>query len=574
MHELSEIVERKFEDVIELEDGWKIETDTGWQPIKNIFKTIPYQKLYVSLENSMNFDCADDHIVFLTDYSEIFVKDLQPGQEIITQNGSSKVKEVIYSDEYESMFDISVNSDNHRFYSNGILHHNTTVASSYLLWYAMFKDDATILIVANNNAQALEIMQRIRFAYEEIPDHIRAGGVSYNKGSIEFDNGSRIISRATTSNSGRGLSITLLYADEFAFVQPNMAQEFWTAIQPTLSTGGGCILTSTPNGDDDIFAQTWRGACDTIGDNGLLIANGLGRNGFKAYQATWERHPERDEEWAETQRRQLGLDKFKREMECEFLSAEETLVNSIVLQQMKSKEPLWVDGLIRWFERPLPNRAYLIGLDPATGTGGERAAIQVFMLPEMHQVAEWCDNMSPPKIQVEVLHKILHFIKDELVADLTQKENPETAIYWTFENNGIGEAIGSLINELGEEKFPGYFMHEPKRAGLRKGRKGLTTSNKPKLSACSKLKSLIESNRIEIFSEAYIGEIKNYIRKGAGFEHKQGKTDDLVSASLLVIRLAEIIRDFDPKITEKLKEIIESNDDDSEPLPFIMSVSF
>ncbi len=451
----------------------------------------------------------------------------------------------------------------------------TTVAAAYLLWYAMLhKEHSTVLIVANNNQQALEIMQRIRFAYEEIPDYIRAGIISYNKGSIEFDNGSRIISRATTPNSGRGLAISLLYIDEFAFVQPNMAEAFWTAIQPTLSTGGSCVITSTPNGDDDIFAQIWRGANDNIGPNGLPLPGGVGKNGFKPFLATWKDHPERDTHWAETHRQQIGDAKFQREFECSFLTAEETLIAALVLQGLSHKEPKWIDGLVRWYERPLPNRAYLIGLDPSTGTGGDRAAIQVFMLPEMKQVAEWCDNLSPPKTQLEVLKKIINYIRDQLASDLTQKDNPDDNIYWTFENNGVGEAIASLINEIGEERFPGHFTHEPKRAGLRKGRKGLTTANKPKMSACTKLKSLVESGRIDIYSAALISELKNYIRKGAGFEAKQGSTDDLVSSTLLTIRLAEIIRDFDPKITEKLREVIESDQDELEPLPFIMSVGF
>lgn len=104
--------------------------------------------------------------------------------------------------------------------------------------------------------------------------------------------------------------------DEFAFVQANLAQDFWTAIQPTLATGGGCILTSTPNGDDDIFAQTWRGAIDNIGSDGLPIPGGVGKNGFKAFFSDWTAHPERDFLWADTYRRQLGEDRFKREMEC------------------------------------------------------------------------------------------------------------------------------------------------------------------------------------------------------------------------------------------------------------------
>ena len=123
----------------------------------------------------------------------------------------------------------------------------STSAAGYLLWYAMFIPDSTILIAAHKYLGAQEIMQRIRYAYELCPNHIRAGATSYNKGSIEFDNGSRIVSQTTTENTGRGMSITLLYLDEFAFVRPNIASEFWTSITPTLSTGGKAIITSTPN---------------------------------------------------------------------------------------------------------------------------------------------------------------------------------------------------------------------------------------------------------------------------------------------------------------------------------------
>ena len=119
----------------------------------------------------------------------------------------------------------------------------TTCASGYLLWYAMFNADSTILVAAHQYSGAAEIMQRIRYAYEEIPDFLRAGVLEYNKGSITFDNGSRIISQATTEKTGRGLSLTLIYLDEFAFVEPRMAEEFWTSLSPTLSTMKGIEVT-------------------------------------------------------------------------------------------------------------------------------------------------------------------------------------------------------------------------------------------------------------------------------------------------------------------------------------------
>jgi hypothetical protein len=192
----------------------------------------------------------------------------------------------------------------------------STSAAGYLLWYAMFVPDSTILIAAHKYLGAQEIMQRIRYAYELCPNHIRAGATSYNKGSIEFDNGSRIVSQTTTENTGRGMSITLLYLDEFAFVRPSIASEFWTSITPTLSTGGKAIITSTPNSDEDQFALIWKGANKILDEYGNERLGGVGINGFKAYRAFWREHPDRDDAWANEQRAQLGEERFRREMDC------------------------------------------------------------------------------------------------------------------------------------------------------------------------------------------------------------------------------------------------------------------
>lgn len=190
----------------------------------------------------------------------------------------------------------------------------STSAAGFLLWYAMFVSDSTILIAAHKFSGAQEIMQRVRYAYELCPDYIRAGVVSYNKGSIEFDNGSRIVAQATTENTGRGMSISLLYCDEFAFVRPTIAREFWTSISPTLATGGKAIITSTPNSDEDQFAIIWKQANKNIDEFGNETE--LGINGFKPFHAHWSEHPDRDEEWAKEERGRIGDERFRREHEC------------------------------------------------------------------------------------------------------------------------------------------------------------------------------------------------------------------------------------------------------------------
>ena len=187
----------------------------------------------------------------------------------------------------------------------------TTSAAVYLTWYAMFHPDQTILIAAHKYTGAQEIMQRIRYVYELCPDYIRAGVINYNKGSIEFENGSRIVSATTTGNTGRGMSISLLYCDEFAFVAPNIAEEFWTSISPTLATGGRAILTSTPNSDEDTFATIWKQAEDKFDEHGN--ESPLGVNGFHSFIATWDEHPDRDDAWRDEEIGRIGEEKFRRE---------------------------------------------------------------------------------------------------------------------------------------------------------------------------------------------------------------------------------------------------------------------
>ena len=168
-------------------------------------------------------------------------------------------------------------------------------------------------------------MDRIKFIYEELPDHVRAGIKVYNVQTVEFENGSKIESITTTADSGRGKSISLLYVDEFSFVKPRIADEFWTSMAPTLATGGKCIITSTPNTDEDKFAEIWFGANKTIDEYGDEIPGGLGVNGFKAFTAHYSEVPGRDDAWAVTESAKIGADRFRREYGCVIGSTKVTI---------------------------------------------------------------------------------------------------------------------------------------------------------------------------------------------------------------------------------------------------------
>jgi len=439
----------------------------------------------------------------------------------------------------------------------------TTTAAGYLLWYAMFVADSTILIAAHKYTGAKEIMQRIRYAYELCPDFIRPGVTSYNKESIEFDNGSRIIAQTTTETTGRGMSLSLLYADEFAFVPPNIATEFWTSISPTLATGGKAIITSTPNSDEDQFALIWKEANKKFDEHGNTTK--VGRNGFFPFKAHWTEHPDRDETWAETERSRIGEERFRREHECEFLVFDETLINSIKLAGLEGKEPFMKMGQCRWYKKINPAMTYIIALDPSLGTGGDPAAIQVIEIPTLIQVAEWQHNLTTVQAQARILRDICNYINEECSA-----KGSQASIYYSVENNAVGEAALVAISEIGEETIPGLFLSEPiKKGHVRRFRKGFNTTHSSKISICAKLKHLIESDRLKLHSKPLISELKTFVAKGISFEGKVGSTDDLVSSLLLALRMIMMLQDWDPSIYDKLRE--ERDDEFVMPMPIYIS---
>ena len=592
----------------------------------------------------------------------------------------------------------------------------TVSAAAYLLWRTMFVPDTIVLITANKYLQALEIMTRIRFAYEHLPDHIRAGANEYNKGSISFDNGSRIIARATSEDAGRGISATLLYClsgetivrirnkmtgmieqisletlhdrlgqamtninehyeiwsptgwcdfvgvmkkgvqplweivlsdncivtatkdhvlfangkrialrdlargdlldtetgsvsiveirqvdadvvfdvveveneyhafyinngivskncDEMAFVPPGKQKEFWTSIQPIISTGGSCIITSTPKNDEDQFAQIWKGA-NTPDEFGNMFAGGVGRNGFFPVLSPWWEHPERDEKWAKPFRESLGEARFRQEFCGEFLTDDDSLINPFTLLRLQVKNPAFYTGTIRWYVEPEPNKTYLVALDPALGTKNDYSTVEIFQLPEMIQVAEWQNNDSAPRRQVAVLMEAMYALDGFLRDNPLQSGDPE--IFWTFENNSIGEAVLTIVEDTGEERFPGSLVTERRRKGLnmKRVRKGLNTTTKSRLSSLARLKSLIESGRMTIHSQNLIRELKNFVAVGNSYKAKPGEHDDLVMATSLIVRMIDIVLSW--SLNSENRQLREYIDDSEladlveEPLPVLI----
>ncbi len=434
----------------------------------------------------------------------------------------------------------------------------TQTIAMYLLWFGMMADKEnpqTILIASKNNSHAIEIMDRMKFAYEELPMWLKPGVVFYNRHSIKFDNGTVIKSESTTEKTGRGLSISKLYLDELAFINPRIQGEMWASLAPTLSTGGSFIISSTPNGDTELFSSLWRGAVAEL-------------NGFKSVQIEWHQHPERDESYLADMRGKLGDLKFRQEVMIEFLSSDSTLFDSVKLNNIRHHAPLFEENDFKFWKeiKPSPGVIYLMSVDPATGTGSDFSVIEVIEFPSLEQVAEFRTN----KLKIPFLYDKIKWILDKLT---TVQNGKRSEVFWTFERNGIGEAIGALYTV--DEKQNVYAdLYSPDNNKL-----GIYTINRVKVQAALQLKTMVEkvNSGFKINSEILLTEMKNFIAKAGTYEAKIGMTDDCVMAMMGIVRLMKYVSEFDHRAFEAVYSFEDDDENDDgvhgdEPVPFMIGL--
>ncbi len=429
---------------------------------------------------------------------------------------------------------ISIDHPEHLYITdNFTVTHNSITSAIFLLWFAMFIPDKTVLIAANKNDNAIEMISRIQYAYEFIPMWLKPGVTDdgWNKHSLKFDNKSRIVSAATSGNSGRGMSISLLFLDEFAFVAPNIQEEFWTSILPTLSTGGACIMSSTPNGAVDKFASIWRAANLENNTDGLI---------FKPIHVAWDEPPGRTEQFKKDHIIMLGDLKWKQEYECEFLSSDPLLIDSMVIGQLEQLicQPIREDMGFKFWKPLQPNKTYLVGVDPATGSNNDFSTILVYDFQDLSMVAEWRSNtMSSPK-----LYAALKLI-------LKQIESHKSMAYFSVENNGVGEGVIALYEN--DEKLPEQCEFVSEEGG---NRLGMRTETRVKLRTCMVMKQMVESGKIEIKSEMLLKEIKSYVSTRGSYAAQLGATDDLISALLIVLRLLAEMATYEQRAHELMNQ--------------------
>ena len=406
----------------------------------------------------------------------------------------------------------------------------TETACAYLLWYALFNSEKTILITSHKGEHAIEVMAKIQYSYEMLPNWLKLGiqDDNWNKHTAAFENESKIVSTTTSITSGRGLTISVLYCDEIAFVQPHIADAFWDSIQPTLATGGSCIITSTPNGDINLFANLWRSAEAKTSP-------------YKPFRIYWDEVPGRDAKFKEEQIAIIGLRKWKQEYECEFLTSDKTLIDQFVLTQLelRAKKPkLFINKDYPLYEFINPNLSYIIGVDPSEGTGNDFSVIELFSFPNLEQVLEIRSDTDLP------INLYNNF--KSLVELLTGKVKN---IYFSVENNSVGAAFINLY--LADEKAPkdAYFISE-----TGKNKYGFNTNGLNRGKSLIRLKQMIEGGLIQFNSPEIFKELKSLVNKSGKYQANTGATDDSIFATVIVTRIVEELATFDDDAYLKINQ--------------------
>jgi len=516
MYKLSDNVNRKFIESYDVSE-WEIETDTGWESISHSHKTIEYDVWKIETEDGSFLECADTHIVFDENMNEIFVMDCVPFEtKIITKNGPSLVTNVEkLNSPAENMYDLTVSSDNHRFYSGNILSHNSTTTCGFILWYIIFHPDKTVALLANKGETAREILGRVQLAYQHLPKWLQQGIKEWNKGSFELENNSRVIAAATSASAIRGYTINLLFIDEAAHI--DNWDEFFTSVYPTISSGyeSKIILVSTPNGLNH-FYSTWVNAKE-------------GRNGYNPILVNWKDVPGRDEKWKQDTLAGMNFDieKFNQEMECEFLGSSGTLIAGWKLKELVHQAPMVErDGMIQYFQ-PEKGHVYIMICDVSRGKGLDYSAFQVLDVTKMpyNQVCVFRNNSVTPLDYADIIHRTAKSYNDA---------------YVLVEINDIGEQVSSSLQfDFGYENL--LFTENAGRSGKRittgfggkKADKGIRTTRIVKSIGCSMLKLLIEQNQFIINDFHTINELSTFSKKGNSYEAESGKHDDLVMCLVL-----------------------------------------
>ena len=443
----------------------------------------------------------------------------------------------------------------------------STTIISYLLHYVMFNQSMSVAVLANKQSVAREILSRLKLAYEYLPLWLQQGIVEWNKGSIELENGSRIIASSTSASAVRGGSYNCIFLDEFAHVPQGIAEEFFSSVYPTITSGQNTkvLMVSTPHGLN-MFYHYWRGATKKKGE--------LGKNEYIPIEVHWSQVPKypggpcRDEEWKQETISNTSEQQFQSEFECDFIGSQHTLISSYKLKSLAWIRPMIVnkEGL-DIYEEPKEDHIYACSVDTARGQGLDYSAFIILDVTEMPYkvVAKYRNNIVSPMVYPTIIKRVCEQFN---------------SAWCLIEINDIGGQVADILHydlEYGNilqvqtkgrkgQVIGGGFGTGGSMLGVR------TTMTVKKL-GCSVLKSLIEEDKLIIEDLDVVDELTTFVAKRQSFEADDGHTDDLVMCLVLFAWLTrqeyfKSITNIDVR-TSIYQEKIEELEEDMSPFGFM-----
>ena len=406
----------------------------------------------------------------------------------------------------------------------------STTCVAYLLHYAVFNDNVNIAILANKASTARDLLGRLQLAYENLPNWMQQGIISWNKGSLELENGSKISSISSSSSAVRGGSYNVIFLDEFAFIPNHIADDFFASVYPTISSGQSTkvIIVSTPRGMNH-FYRMWHDS-------------EKGKSEYVPTDVHWSEVPGRDSVWKEQTIANTSEQQFKVEFECEFLGSVNTLISATKLRTLVYEDPITKNAGLDIYEQPKEDHNYIITVDVARGLGNDYSAFIVFDITEFpyRTVAKYRNNEIKPMLFPNIIH------------DVAKGYNEA---YLLIEVNDIGDQVASILQY--DLEYENVLMCSMRgRNGQivgsgfsgKKSQLGVRTTAAVKKLGCSNLKTLLEDDKIITQDYEIISELTTFSQKANSFEAEEGCNDDL--AMCLVIFSWLVAQDYFREMTD------------------------
>lgn len=579
---------------------YSIESDTGFHPVSNLFLTQPYTEWIIETITGKKLVCADNHLLFDSDFKVKKVYDTRAGDYTQTKDGLEEVVSCYPTPYKSSMFDIEVMSSDHRFYSDDILSHNTVTSAIFITWYLLFNVDKNVIVLANKGATAAEILDKIKAVFKGLPFFLKPGIVTNNVMTMKFDNGCRVMGQATTKTAAIGFTIHLAYMDEFAHIQPSFLEPFYRSVYPTIAASqiSKVIITSTPNGRNK-FYEIYQGAVEK-------------RNEYTPIRVDWWQVPGRDEKWKAREVANLGSEElFNQEYGNQFLAGDTLLLGGDALRAMKKmvKKYEWreIDDFeyedvdykqLTWHPNfklyeIADDDKFILSIDIADGAGKDYSVINIFKIEKMSVAS--IRKLRRERIESEAsffrMRQVGIFrsnkagaeelarISDILIFKVFKPDNVRVSLEVNFKGDYFVDKLSK-----NPEFYEDIFLHTKHNERAKSMSIGIKLHKHNKMFFCRDFRKLVMEKRIVLNEQVTFDEMNDFGINNRGTYSSQSGHDDVAMTCVNSVPMIhsytfeDIIEEIYDSIDDSYKKIIQDrlceieNDNETETFSYLKEI--